>query len=239
MNIFLIIIISVVGYLLGSISIARLVTRIVRPDLNLNTVQIADKLSGGTTTLNGIGATTASMLLGARVGGLISILDILKGLIPTLIVRMLFQDQKYFLIIGLAIVIGHIWPVYHKFRGGGGLSPALGALLVLDPIGILICVLLAFLIGIFLLKEITFILLGGPFLFVIWIAIFNRNWFNIIFIIVLNLLLVIALLPDVSRYLKAMKAGKTNLADSMDAFPMGRMIKKMMIKMGLEKKVKN
>jgi len=211
----------------------------VRPDLNLNTVQIADKLSGGTTTLNGIGATTASMLLGARVGGLISILDILKGLIPTLIVRMLFQDQKYFLIIGLAIVIGHIWPVYHKFRGGGGLSPALGALLVLDPIGILICVLLAFLIGIFLLKEITFILLGGPFLFVIWIAIFNRNWFNIIFIIVLNLLLVIALLPDVSRYLKAMKAGKTNLADSMDAFPMGRMIKKMMIKMGLEKKVKN
>ena len=227
------------GYLLGSISIARLVTRIVRPDLNLNTVQIADKLSGGTTTLNGIGATTASMLLGARVGGLISILDILKGLIPTLIVRMLFQDQKYFLIIGLAIVIGHIWPVYHKFRGGGGLSPALGALLVLDPIGILICVLLAFLIGIFLLKEITFILLGGPFLFVIWIAIFNRNWFNIIFIIVLNLLLVIALLPDVSRYLKAMKAGKTNLADSMDAFPMGRMIKKMMIKMGLEKKVKN
>lgn len=239
MNIFQIIIISVVGYLVGSISIARLVTRIVRPDLKLDSVQVADKMTGGTTTLNTVGATTASMLLGPRVGGMIGILDILKGALPTLIVRFLYPDQKFFLIMGIAILIGHIWPLYHKFRGGGGLSPALGALLVLDPLGTLICVLLAFLIGMFLLKEISFIVLGGPVLFIIWTAIFSRNWFNIIFALILNLILVVAVLPDVSRHLKAVKAGKTDLSDSMDTIPMGQMMKKMMIRMGLEKEVKN
>ena len=153
MNIIPISIILVLGYLLGSISIARLVTRIVRPDLELDSLQVTDKKTGGTFTLNTVGATTVSMMLGPRIGGMIGILDILKGVLPTLAVRFLFPDQKYFMAMGVAIVIGHIWPLYYKFRGGGGLSPALGALLVLDPLGIVICVLLAMLIGIFYYKK--------------------------------------------------------------------------------------
>jgi len=234
MDIYLILICSFSGYLLGSFSIARLVTRIAAPGTDLETVELPDRNTGGTFQLKTTGATTASMILGPKVGGLIGILDILKGAVPALIVRLMFPDQPYFLFTGLAVVIGHVWPIYYRFRGGGGLSPALGTLLVLDPVGTLVSVILAFLIGMFLLKEISFIVMGGPILFIFWIAIRTGNWFYIITSIVLNIILFVAVIPDVAVHLRARKAGKTDLPTSMDSIPMGQMMKKMMQKMGMK-----
>ncbi len=152
---------------------------------------------------------------------------------PTLAVRLLFPEQPYFLFTGAAVVIGHIWPIYFRFRGGGGLSPALGTFLVLDPLGILISVLLAFIIGIFILREISFSIMGGPILFIIWIAVFNGNWIYIVLTLLINLILFLAVWPDISVHLKAQRDGKTDLTTSMDSIPMGQMMKKMMEKMGL------
>jgi glycerol-3-phosphate acyltransferase PlsY len=234
MEINLIIICTIAGYLLGSFSIARLVTRIAAPGTNLERVELPDRNTGGTFQLKTTGATTASMILGSKIGGLIGILDILKGAIPALVVRLIFPDQPYFLLTGIAVVIGHVWPIYYRFRGGGGLSPALGTLLVLDPLGTLVSVILAFLIGLFLLKEISFMVMGGPILFIFWIAIRTGNWFYIISSIVLNIILFVAVIPDVAVHLRARKAGKTDLTTSMDSIPMGQMMKKMMEKMGMK-----
>lgn len=233
MEIYLVIICTIAGYLLGSFSIARLVTRITAPGTDLETVELPDRNTGGTFQLKTTGATTASMILGPKIGGMIGILDILKGAIPALVVRLIFPDQPYFLLTGIAVVIGHVWPIYYRFRGGGGLSPALGTLLVLDPLGTLVSVLFAFLIGLFLLKEISFMVMGGPILFIFWIAIRTGNWFYIISCIVLNIILFVAVIPDVAVQLRARKAGKTDLTTSMDAIPMGQMMKKMMQKMGM------
>ena len=238
MNLGFIIIFLVTGYLLGSVSIARIATRLINPEISLDDVQVADKNTGGTRTLNTVGATTASMILGPRIGGLIGMMDILKGALPALIVRLLFPDEKYFLVLGLGILVGHIWPLYYKFRGGGGLSPALGILLVLDPLGTLVCVALAFIIGMFLLKEIAFIVMGGPILFIFWTAALSRDLINIAFAVLLNILLFLAVWPDISKHLKAVKAGKVDLSTSMDTIPMGQMMKKMMTRIGLEKGLK-
>jgi len=221
------------GYLLGSFSIARLMTRIFAPGSDLGAVELPDRNTDGTFQLKTVGATTASMLLGPKIGGLIGILDILKGALPTLALRLIFPDQPYFLFTGAAVVVGHIWPIYYRFRGGGGLSPALGSLLVLDPIGTLVSVILAMLIGMFILKEISFIVMGGPLLFIFWIAFRTGNWLYIIFSVFINLILFVAVIPDVSVHLRARKAGKTDLSTSMDSIPMGQMMKKMMQKMGL------
>jgi glycerol-3-phosphate acyltransferase PlsY len=229
MELYLILICSVSGYLLGSFSIARFVTRIIAPEKDLDSVDLSVKKTNSTFQLRTVGATTASMILGPKIGGLIGILDILKGAIPTLVVRLIFPDQPYFLFVGLTIVMGHVWPIYYRFRGGGGLSPVLGALLVTDPLGILVCVLLAFIVGMFLLKEIGFTVMGGPMLFIFWIAFRSGNWIYILFSILLNLIIVIAVIPD---RLKARKDGKPDF-DSMDAIPMGQMMKKMMEKMGI------
>ena len=100
--------------------IPRFVPHIVAPDQDLEHIALKNYSEGGTFQLKTIGATTASMVLGPKIGALIGFLDILKGAIPTLAIRLLFPDHPYFLFIGAAIVIGHIWPIYHAFRGGEG-----------------------------------------------------------------------------------------------------------------------
>ena len=167
MQISIIIMCVIGGYLFGSISTARIITQIVSPGTKLDGVDLPDQKTGGTFTLNSVGATTASVILGPRIGGLIGMLDILKGALPALILRLVFPDQPYFLFIGTAIILGHIWPLYYRFRGGVGLSPALGVLLVLDPLGMLISVLVAFILGIFIIREISFTAMGGPWLLII------------------------------------------------------------------------
>jgi len=207
--------------------------RILAPGTNLEQVSLPDRGTGGTFTLKNTGATTASVLLGARIGGLIGILDIVKGLLPALAVHLLFPGHNLFLWAGVATVIGHIWPVYHRFRGGGGLSPALGVFLVIDPVGILLCVLAAMLLGLFVFKEITVVVMGGNLLFIPWVWFRTGDLAAVAAILVINILLVLAVLPDISVHLRARKLGKTDLSTSMDVIPMGQMMKKMMVRMGL------
>ena len=222
------------GYAFGSISIARLVTRIVAPSLNLEQVSLPDARTGGTFTLKTTGATTASLLLGPRVGGLIGVLDIVKGLLPALAVRLLWPEQSLYLWVGAAVVAGHIWPIFHRFHGGGGLSPALGVFLVIDPLGLLVCVLAAMLLGLFVFKEITVVVMGGAVLFIPWVLLRSGDLAAAAAVLLINVLLVLAVLPDVRVQMEARKQGKTDLSDSMDVIPMGRMMKKMMLKMGLK-----
>mgnify|MGYP001382439183 CR=1 FL=1 len=227
------------GYLLGSISIPRLVTRIVAPGQDLEHIELKNYSEGGTFQLKTVGATTASMVLGPKIGGLIGLLDILKGAIPTLVIRLFFPEHPYFLFIGAAIVVGHIWPIYHAFRGGGGLSPALGTFLVLDPLGLLISVFLAFLIGMFIMKEIKVIVLGGPLLFIFWTAIRSGNWIFITYSVFINLIMVIAVIPDIRVNLKARREGKMDASSAMEEIPMGKMMKKLIDKMSKFKLKKN
>jgi glycerol-3-phosphate acyltransferase PlsY len=62
----------------------------------------------------------------------------LKVAIPTLIVRLWQPDEAYYLVLAGAGVVGHAWPVYHRFRGGRGESPILGGLLVIEALGLLL-----------------------------------------------------------------------------------------------------
>jgi len=107
------------GYLVGSFSIARLVTRIMAPGRDLGVVELPDRNTNGTFQLKTVGATTASMILGPKIGGLIGILDILKGVIPTLALRLIFPDQHYFILTGAAIVV-HLLVGFHPGRRAPG-----------------------------------------------------------------------------------------------------------------------
>lgn len=231
--------ILLISYLFGSISIARLMARLVAPGIDLEQVNLPDRGTGGTFTLKTTGATTASVLLGPRIGGLIGILDIVKGLLPSLIIRLLFPDLDLYLWVGVATVVGHIWPILHRFRGGGGLSPALGVFLVIDPVGVLVCVFAAMLLGLFIFKEIIVIVMGGNLLLLPWVWFHSKNLSEVVAILVINLLLVLAVLPDISVQLRARRLGKTDLSTSMDVIPMGQMMKKLMLRMGLTIKSEN
>lgn len=227
----LLVALTLAGYLFGSISTSRIVARIVAPDADLERVELPDAVHGGTFNLRFVGATTASKVLGPRVGGLIGILDILKGALPALVLRLIFPSEPYFLFVGTTIVIGHIWPIYYRFRGGIGVSSILGVMLVLDPLGILLCVLVAFLMGFFILKEPGVIFMGGPMLFVFWVALTAGDWLTTSLVLVMILVLIVAMIPDYKYQLQAKKAGKSG--ELLEEVPMGRMMKKMMGKFGL------
>lgn len=232
MQISILLLCIICGYLIGSISFPRLIMRIAAPEKDLENVSLKNYSSGGTFHLRTVGATTASVILGPKIGGLLGIIDILKGFLPTLIIRLLLPEFPYYIFIGASIVVGHIWPIYYRFRGGGGLSPALGTFLVLDPIGIIISVVIAFIVGL-IIKQLEVMTLGGPILFILWIIILTGNVLFIVFTIFINLIMIIAIIPDIRVNLKARRDGTMDMSTAMEEIPMGKMIKKMMDKLGL------
>ena len=88
-----------------------------------------------------IGATNAGRVLGKKLGTAVLLLDVLKGLLPTLAARLLVQPDwpvaiGWPTLCGLAAVLGHIFPIYLGFKGGKGVATGLGVAIVLGPIAI-------------------------------------------------------------------------------------------------------
>lgn len=111
----------VLAYLLGSISSAILVSRLFKlPDPRLN-------------GSNNPGATNVFRLGGALPACLVLVFDILKGTIPVWGAYFLKLDPLMLGLIGVAACLGHMFPVFFRFKGGKAVATAFGTLL---PIGL-------------------------------------------------------------------------------------------------------
>lgn len=112
---------ALLAYLLGSLSFAILLSRLSgAPD---------PRASGS----GNPGATNMLRVAGRKLAVLTLLGDLAKGLLPVLIAGLLdlaVQQQAW---IGLAAVIGHLYPLYFRFRGGKGVATAAGMLLGLYP----------------------------------------------------------------------------------------------------------
>lgn len=84
-----------------------------------------------------IGATNVVRVGGKKLGALTLILDGLKGVIMIILARFTFphvQNLHLLLVLVSAVaVIGHIFPIYLKFKGGKGVATTIAVLLTLDP----------------------------------------------------------------------------------------------------------
>ncbi|WP_426749474.1 glycerol-3-phosphate 1-O-acyltransferase PlsY [Myxococcus sp. Y35] len=110
------------GYLAGSIPFGVLLTRWLRG---------VDVRKGGS---GNIGATNVTRVAGKKLGAVVLLLDALKGALPVLLaVRWVPEAPVVHVSVGLAAVLGHIYPVWLKLQGGKGVATALGVLLVLVP----------------------------------------------------------------------------------------------------------
>lgn len=135
-------IVIILAYFIGSISFGILLSKVFR---------IQDPRSFGS---RNPGATNV-MRSGKKFAALLTLLgDTLKGTFVVLIAEFylkLTYDQV--LLIAAAVFLGHLFPVYHQFKGGKGVATALGVLLAID-IHIAILVLIVWLI-VFLLSRIS------------------------------------------------------------------------------------
>jgi glycerol-3-phosphate acyltransferase PlsY len=105
-----------------------------------------------------IGATNVYRSAGPGAAAWVFLLDIGKGALPVLVARWLtpgwWPTELFLMAVVLAAVVGHIFPVYLRFRGGKGVNTALGGLLVVMPVEILVC-LVVFLIMVALFRYIS------------------------------------------------------------------------------------
>lgn len=106
---------AVIAYLLGSISVGIITSKLMGgPNLR--------EVGSGNT-----GATNALRAMGIKGGIIVFVGDILKALIASMIGDALCgHDGK--LIAAVFVIVGHIWPLYHGFRGGKGVSCVCGAI---------------------------------------------------------------------------------------------------------------
>ncbi len=84
-----------------------------------------------------IGATNVARVLGKKLGVLTLVGDLLKGFVPVCIGSYLFSSVQVVCFMGLAAFLGHLFPVYLRFKGGKGVATALGVFLYLAPVAIL------------------------------------------------------------------------------------------------------
>ncbi len=89
------------------------------------------------------GATNSARLLGRGGFPLVLALDAVKGALAVLGARLAGLNNGWEFAAATAVVIGHVWPVLLGFRGGRGLGPLLGAWLVLAPLAIGACLVIA------------------------------------------------------------------------------------------------
>lgn len=107
----------IIAYLFGSINAAMIISKIMG---------LPSPMTVGS---GNPGATNMLRSGGKKAGILTLIFDLLKGLIIVLIARVFHQAPIVLIITGLCAVIGHIFPLFFKFKGGKGVATMIGALL--------------------------------------------------------------------------------------------------------------
>lgn len=119
---------AVFAYLVGNFNSAITISKLKKKD-------IRNMGSGNPGTMN------MSRNFGLKIGLLVFVLDVLKGVVPTLIARIAFQRTGYDFdgqpvyvfaeyFTGFFVVLGHVFPVFYKLKGGKGIASAIGVLLV-------------------------------------------------------------------------------------------------------------
>lgn len=112
---------AIIAYLLGSIPSALIVGKV-----GYN-IDIREHGSGN------LGGTNTFRVLGIKAGIIVTLADILKGTVAT-VIPLLFDADVYRLAIGIFAVIGHTYPVFARFKGGKAVATSGGIILGVNPI---------------------------------------------------------------------------------------------------------
>ncbi|HNP53455.1 MAG TPA: glycerol-3-phosphate 1-O-acyltransferase PlsY [Ferruginibacter sp.] len=130
----------ILAYLIGSVPTALIISK------RYFGIDIRDYGSGN------MGATNTFRVLGSRYGTIVMALDILKGVLAVSLFNFLpfywsheLERTNFMLGLGMAAVLGHIFPVFAQFKGGKGVATLFGMILAVQPVIAVSCV------GVFLL----------------------------------------------------------------------------------------
>lgn len=228
---------ALVSYLVGSLSFARIIYRLGTGQ-SIEKFQLRDAESGKKFDLASVSASTVGAALGAPMGMLVSLLDILKAVVVVWGARLLYPGQWYFLIAAVFVLAGHVYPVYHRFKGSGGYSVMLGSLVVIDWLAVLVLPIAGPLIGMLILRSVPAALLIWVVLLIPWMALRMDSPAYIWYAVATNVVFILGMLPQAIHILKKTRAGEESIGNGwMDSTPMGRSFAKMARFFGVEIKL--
>jgi acyl phosphate:glycerol-3-phosphate acyltransferase len=114
-DILIFIVVCIAAYLLGSIPFGFIFAR-------ARGVDIRQVGSGNT------GATNIARSLGRKTGAIVAVLDFSKGFLPVLLAQYLFIQDWQVILVSVLPIIGHIFPIWLRFKGGKGVATTFGLL---------------------------------------------------------------------------------------------------------------
>jgi len=117
---------TILGYLAGSIPTGLILSKAFS--------EVDPRREGS----RNIGATNIFRTAGKKLGILTLVGDCLKGLIPVLLALWLMKSEAWVCLVALSAFVGHLFPVFLKFKGGKGVATALGVYLGIAPLAVLI-----------------------------------------------------------------------------------------------------
>jgi acyl phosphate:glycerol-3-phosphate acyltransferase len=189
-----------VGYLIGSLSSARLAAALAQRPEALDGVELPVEGSSDAFRVRSQGATTVSLALGPRWGFLAMVLDMAKIAVPTYAVRLLLPAEPYYLLTAAAGMVGHIWPVYFGFRGGRGVSAVYGGLMGIDWIGIFATFLGGMFFGIVVLRDVVLAYFAAFWLLIPWLWFRTHDARFVAYAIFINIVFVLGMIPEIKQY---------------------------------------
>lgn len=90
-----------------------------------------------------LGATNTFRVLGKKAGIFVTIFDVTKGVLPA-IFPIIYDLDIHGIWFGLAAIIGHVYPIYLKFKGGKAVATSAGVILGVNPVVFLIIAVIFF-----------------------------------------------------------------------------------------------
>ncbi len=192
------VILILLAYLIGSVPTAVWISKYFFK------IDIRDYGSGNA------GATNTFRVLGSKWGTFVMLVDVLKGIIATSLYILLPYyltdewDRTNFMIgLGLAAVLGHIFPILAGFRGGKGVATLLGMAVAIQPLVALCCV-GVFLIVLYLTRFVSLssILAGVSFMVFILFIFNEKETLYRIFAVLVALMVILTHQKNIGRILK-------------------------------------
>ncbi len=168
------------GYLIGTLSPSALISKVKKKNIR----------NSGTGNL---GATNVMLNFGKAYGVLVMLFDVFKAYLTVKLAAYLCPvDAIVPLVAGTAVVVGHIYPFYMRFKGGKGLASFGGLVLAYDPTAFLILMLLGVTLML-VLNYAVFIPLSASALFPVFVG-FHTSYSTpaIIAALVAGVILIIA-----------------------------------------------
>lgn len=179
----------VIAYLLGSIPFALIVGKIGFK------LDIREHGSGN------LGATNAFRVLGIKAGIIVTIADILKGTLATLIplfAAMYFTDLTVNnLLVGCFAVLGHTYPLFAKFKGGKAVATSSGIILGVSPL-LFGAIIVTFIITLYISKYVSLSSMITGIIAVI-ITCFLNDWLLFTMVSVLTLFVIYRHIENIKR----------------------------------------